>query len=590
MHPQIRQIGAGSCPICGMDLVPASSAGGGQDEYAVHVTPAARRLAGIETAPAVEEHLTRTVKTVGMIRIDESRQAVIAAYTAGRIEQMFADYTGVEVRKGDHLVVLYSPTLYAAQAEFVEARRSVAELSSGGLAAVVRAQQKLVASTRRRLVELGMTEDQVADLEKSDEPQARLTIYSPIAGTVTGKKGVRGEYVDTGEPIYEIANLGTVWLMLELFPEDAAHVRFGQQVEAELPSLPGRSFDGRVAFVDPTVDPKTRTVGVRVEFLNPDGSLRPGDYATADVEIPLGREGEVYDAALAGKWISPMHPQVIRDSPGDCPICGMSLVPTSRYGYADTSQPRPKVLAVPRSAVLKVAGTSVVYVETEAGMFEARRVKLGPAAGDKIAILDGLAKGDEVAVAGNFLLDSQAQLDSKPSLIDPEYAVPRKKDGPLELAHVHVERLGGDSGSTLERMFAAYLDAQIALAADTVPSEAVATALAEAAEKVIDDPDTPAELRALAGTIGENAGRLHQPNIAQAREAFKPVSHAAIRIAAKHRGDGGKPLLQMYCPMVKGGGGDWLQATTPLANPYWGDRMLRCGDTVRTLPSEGHPE
>ena len=131
--------------------------------------------------------------------------------------------------------------------------------------------------------------------------------------------------------------------MLELYPEDAARIRFGQRVEAEMQSLPGETFEGRVAFIDPTVSQDDRTVGVRVEFLNDDGRLRPGDYATAQVYLPIGKQGEVYDADLAGRWISPMHPQIIRDEPGSCPICGMDLVPTSRYGYSDQPVEQPAV-------------------------------------------------------------------------------------------------------------------------------------------------------------------------------------------------------------------------------------------------------
>ena len=589
MHPQIRQPTPGRCPICAMELVPAGASGGGQDDYAVHVESAARRLADIRTAPAERIPLTRLVKTVGLIMVDESRQATIAAYTGGRIERMFADYTGVTVKDGDHLVVLYSPELYGAQAEFVESRRTLAEVSAGGLPAIVTSQRRLVRSTRRRLIEMGMTEEQVKQLEQSDDPQARLTIYSPIAGTVLNKRGVQGEYVKTGDVLYEIANLGTVWLMLELFPEDAARVRFGQRVNAHLPSLPGREVVGRVAFIDPTVDPKTRTVGVRVELLNPNGELRPGDYATAAVEVPLGEQGEVFDAALAGKWVSPMHPQVIRDGPGQCPICGMDLVSTSRYGYADQPQPRPLSLAVPRSAVLKVGGESVVYVETESGKFEARTVKLGPVTGEYASVLGGLEVGDMVATAGNFLLDSQAQLTGKPSLIDPTRAVARKKGGPLDPGHVHVEPLSGAAGEALGQLSAAYLAIQAAFAADTPATAAQATALTTAATDLLTAAELPGELRPLVETIRDESAHLHHLEFEEARQKFKPISQAMIRLTAKVRPAGATtPLLQMYCPMVKGGGGDWLQAAEPLANPYYGAKMLRCGDVVRTLPVEGH--
>jgi Cu(I)/Ag(I) efflux system membrane fusion protein len=176
---------------------------------------------------------------------------------------------------------------------------------------VRQAQEALAINTRQRLREFGMTEEQLTELERSGNAQSRLTIYAPQGGTVVEKLAIEGNYVKAGDPIYRIAELSTVWLMLKLFPEDATKIRFGQRVAATSQSLPGENLVGRVAFIDPTVDPKTRTVGVRVELVN-DGRLRPGDYAEATITLPIGSKGEVFDADLAGKWISPMHPQVIR--------------------------------------------------------------------------------------------------------------------------------------------------------------------------------------------------------------------------------------------------------------------------------------
>ena len=272
-----------------------------------------------------------------------------------------------------------------------------------------------------------MTEEQLRELEQSNTAQSRLTIYSPQAGTVVEKLAVEGNYVNAGDPIYRIAELSTVWLMLKLFPEDASLIRFGQRVEATVQSLPGKTFVGRVAFIDPTVDANNRSVDVRVELSNEQGQLRPGDYAEARIQYPIGPQGEVYDADLAGKWISPMHPQIIRDEPGQCPICGMDLVPTSQYGYANQPVPQPESIYVPRSAVLLAGGNSVVYVETEPGRFEIRPVTVGPILRDKIVILDGLKVGEKVATSGNFLIDSQMQLAGKPSVIDPTRAIAKKR-------------------------------------------------------------------------------------------------------------------------------------------------------------------
>jgi Cu(I)/Ag(I) efflux system membrane fusion protein len=392
-----------------MELVPATSAGVADlDEFSIKIEPAQRRLANIQTARVESGLMEAMVQSIGVIAIDESRQATIAAYVEGRLERLFANYTGIEIKKGDHLAVIYSPQLYAAQIEYVEARRALAAAS--GLPVVRQVQEALATNTRQRMLEFGMTDEQISELERTGKAQSRLTIYSPEGGTVVEKLAVEGNYVKAGDPIYRIAELSTVWLMLKLFPEDATRIRFGQRVDAVVQSLPGQTLVGRVAFIDPTVDRQTRTVDVRVELQNNDKQLRPGDYAEARITFPIGPQGKVFDADLAGKWISPMHPQIISDQPGQCPICGMDLVPTSQYGFAAEAIPQPESLYVPRSAVLLAGGNSVVYVETEPGRFQIRPVVLGPILRDKIVILSGVKVDERVATSGNFLIDSQMQL------------------------------------------------------------------------------------------------------------------------------------------------------------------------------------
>ena len=588
MHPQIRQPAPGRCPICGMELVPAAGPGGvALDELAVRIEPAQRRLANIQTAPTLAAPLETTLQTVGAIAIDESRQATIAAYIDGRLERLFADYTGVDIAKGDHLAVLYSPQLYGAQVEYLESRRTAA--ASGAIPAVRQAQEALAANTRQRLSELGMTDEQIAQLERGGQAQSRLTIYSPQGGTVIEKLAIEGNYVQAGEPIYRIADLSTVWLMLKLFPEDATRIRFGQRVEAIVQSLPGQPLLGRVAFIDPTVDPQTRTVGVRAELLNEDRRLRPGDYAQARITLPIGPQGRTYDADLAGKWISPMHPQIIREQPGQCPICGMDLVPTSRYGFAEEPIPQPQSLYVPRSAVLLAGGNSVVYVETEPGRFEIRPVTVGPILRDKIVILDGLKAGESVATAGNFLIDSQMQLAGKPSLIDPSRAIAKAKEtkGPLVFDEVAITPVRGEAGGMLENLYAAYFDVQRALASDKTPPAAAAQALHRAASTLADDRALSSDARQLLAEVAAKSEHLHHLDLAGARKAFGPVSQAIVTLATQVRSENAQTsFTHFFCPMVPGGGGDWLQPDAALVNPYFGSQMLRCGEKVHELPPQ----
>ena len=419
----------GRCPVCAMELVPANSGGANSDGLSIQVTPAARRVANIRTVAVKAVTLTRKIRAIGELSYDEGTLKTIAAYVDGRLDRLYADYTGMVVEKGDHLALLYSPQLYSSQVELLVAKRARAQNRSTTLPGAAYTGRDLYDSARERLIEFGMTTSQIEKLEEAGEANSRMHLCAPISGTVIEKLAVEGQYVKTGQPIYRLADLSAVWLMLELFPEDAASIRYGQKVEAEVQSLPGRKFIGRVAFIDPTVDRKTRTVGVRVVMPNDDGLLRIGDYAKATIAVNLGGSGdrlaEVYDPELADKWISPRHPHVVESSAGNCRVCDVPLVPAARFGFTSDPTNRGKALIVPRNAVLMAGESSVVYVETEPGRFEIRLVVLGPSSGDTIAILEGVKEGEQVACSGNFLIDSQMQLAGNPSLIDPTKAIPR---------------------------------------------------------------------------------------------------------------------------------------------------------------------
>jgi Cu(I)/Ag(I) efflux system membrane fusion protein len=413
----------GRCPVCGMKLVPVKPGGDATHTHSVQIEPAARRVANIRTAAVEKAPLLRRIRVVGELRYDEGSFKTIAAYVDGRLERLYADYTGVSVVQGDQLALVYSPRLYAAQVELLLAKQSREQRRGLAQPSVLRPERDIYLSARQRLVELGMTPGQIAQLEQASEANSRMTLVAPISGTVIRKYASEGQYVKEGQPIYDLADLSTVWLMLELFPEDAANIRYGQRVDAELQSLPGQTVTGRVAFIDPMVDPVRRTVGVRVVIPNDQGVLRVGDYAKATILTPIhggaGSPTEIYDPDLADKWISPRHPHVVESSPGTCPICGIELVPSSQLGFTGEPSATPEGLVVPRSAVLMAGSESVVYVEVESGRFEIRQVTLGSSLGDQLVVLDGLAAGEQVAVAGNFLIDSQMQLTGKPSLIDP---------------------------------------------------------------------------------------------------------------------------------------------------------------------------
>ena len=565
----------GRCPVCAMELVEATSGGGG-DGISVTIEASARRLVGIQTAMSKMGQVTRTIRTIGSIDFDESRLSTISAYIDGRLEKMYADYAGVQVSEGDDLALIYSPQLYSAQTEFVTS------LEGSSSKRFQIGDSNLQDMARENLSELGMTTDQIESLRKSRKPQSRIRIKSPQSGTVIEKTAVEGDYVKTGQKLYRIADLTSVWLMLDLFPDDAATVRFGQQVEAEIQSMPGEVFTGRVAFIDPTVNKKTRTVRVRVEVMNFDGKLRPGDYATARITVPAIPTKLVYDPALSGKYISPMHPQVIRDEPGDCPLCGMDLVPTVQLGYATEPQPEQRVVTVPRDSVLLTGDSGVIYVETEPGRFEIRRVTVGPMNDDEAVIIEGLAAGETVATGGNFLIDSQMQLAGNPSLMDPSKA-PSYSPGPLELPDLQPVMLAGKSASDFDKAYDAYFEIQCAMAADMTPPPVALNTLLDSLARLEMSADVPDDAQKHLAKSRRAALRM-DGSLETAREAYRAVSHGMLRAATHARGPKtAKALTHYYCPIVPGGGGDWMQPGGELANPYWGDEMLTCGEVVRDM-------
>ncbi|MCA9135247.1 MAG: efflux RND transporter periplasmic adaptor subunit [Planctomycetales bacterium] len=571
MHPQIRQNQPSRCPICGMSLEPVIATSN-RDTMSVTIEPAARRLAGIRTVEAELGPISQTIRTIGMIQYDESRLATISAYVDGRIEKLYADYVGVPVSKDDDLAFIYSPELYSAQVEYLTAVQGNGLKRLGG-------SSNLLEFAAQKLIELGFTERQVDDLRESQQAESRIRVRSPISGTVIQKFAVEGDYIKTGDKIYRIADLSTVWMMLDLYPDDAARIRFGQQVQAEVSSLPGKIFSGRVAFIDPTVDPIKRTVSVRVEVSNPDRQLKPGDYATARVYLPAIHLDRIYDPDLANKFISPMHPQIIRDKPGSCPICGMDLIPTTKLGFANEPLPEQMVVTVPRDAVLMTGEDSVVYVESEPGRFEIRRVIVGPMTDDRAVIVEGLAGGESVATNGNFLIDSQMQLAGNPSLMDSEkanmYAM-----GPLKLTPIESVMLGGEAARRFDRAYVAYFAIQQFLAADNPPPGTAIQEMVTAVDELLVTSELSdsafRQLRFAKQALSRMDGSLEQ-----IRAGFRPLSHAMLRLSALASSPmTSKKLVHMHCPMVPGGGGDWIQLDDKLVNPYWGNEMLNCGEIV----------
>ncbi len=443
MHPQIKLPKPGPCPICGMDLVPtADPLSNGSDSRRIHMSPAAVALADIETAPARRMQVTKTVRMVGKVDYDETRVRTIASWVPGRIERLYVDYTGVDVRKGDHLVSIYSPELRTAQDELLQSMVAARELRTSEFSVLRESTQQTVAAAREKLKLLGLTPEQIRAVERTGKASDRITVYSPIGGTVMRKAATEGLYVDTGTEIYRIADLSKVWVQLDAYESDVAWIRYGQELEFATEAYPGEVFHGRVSFIDPILNPKTRTVKVRVNVDNRSGKLKPEMFVRATLRAGVAEGGRVVDPSLSGKWIGPMHPEIVRDGPGDCPVCGMDLVRAEDLGYVPASDAE-LPLVIPARAPLITGERAVVYVRVaseEAPTFEGREVVLGARAGEHYIVETGLAEGEEVVVRGNFKLDSALQIQARPSMMSAEGAMVgggRDRSGATPAVHAH---------------------------------------------------------------------------------------------------------------------------------------------------------
>ncbi len=364
MHPFIIKDKPGACPICGMTLVPIKK--GGEEKPAakeaamleqVSLSPTQMVMANVATSEARMAPMSRDINAVGIVQYDQARQAKVTAWVAGRIDRLYVNTVGAWVSRGRPVAEIYSPDLVSAQQEYLLALKSRDQFKNSSIPSISQGGESLVASARQRLKLLGVKDEQIARLEKAGEPNIRLAIYTPLSGIVIEKIALEGQYVNVGDPLFNIADLSTVWVEAEVYENDFPFVRIGQRVEIVSQSYPGRTFAGRVSFVYPFLDPKTRTVKVRVQIANPGLKLKPDMFVNAVIKVQLGNS-----------------------------------------------------LVVPVSAVMDTGQRQVVWVETKPGMFAPRDVKAGARSGDCVQILSGLKAGEKVAASGGYLIDSEAQL------------------------------------------------------------------------------------------------------------------------------------------------------------------------------------
>jgi len=451
MHPSVRvspedfEKGNKNCPICNMGLVPVYKEGtemaemeaGEHEEMVTQVklSPEARALAMVKTEEIQFRPLFKEINTVGQMDYDERKVAYVAAWISGRIDKLFVDFTGVHVKKGAPLVWIYSPDLVTTQEEYLLALDTLEKVKKSQNQETIGGAKSLVEASKRRLILWGISKSQIKELEQSKKANTHMTIYAPIGGTVIHKNAFEGKYVKEGENLYKIANLSNLWMLADIYEYEMAWIKNKQRVEIISATYPSEKFKGTISFIDPYLNSKTRSVKVRVNVPNPRLKLKPGMYVNALIKstIPEGihAPGKVI-------YTCPMHPEVVTDKPGDCPICGMFLV-KKEMASPDL------VLAVPKDAVLDTGARKLVYIEKEKGSYVAQEVEIGSVAvalvnGTKrkfYVLKAGLSDGMKVVSQANFLIDSQSQITGQAGAIYGGAIEADKKKKTPPTKHIH---------------------------------------------------------------------------------------------------------------------------------------------------------
>ena len=373
MHPTIIQDHPGTCPICGMKLVPVESAAAAPETHAAHeaampeglatvtIDPSRQQLIGLKSAPVEPGSVGGTWRTMGKIAIDETRVRHINIKISGFVEQVFVDFVGKPVSKGQALFTIYSPDLVAAQEEYLLALRT--RTSLGG--AMAGDGDDLVASARRKLQLWDIPAADIDRIEKTGQVQKSMTLRSPISGVVVKKDVVDGMQLEAGAMPYEITDLSSVWVLADVYESEIARVKIGMPATLTLKAYPLRPFKGRVAFIDPMLDPKTRTVKVRLAFANPTGELMPEMFG----------EVQLHSAAR-------------------------------------------EALRIPADAIINSGTKTVVFIALGDGKFQPREVQVGDTDGQYAEVVEGLSAGEQVVTRANFLVDSESRLRASLGALD----------------------------------------------------------------------------------------------------------------------------------------------------------------------------
>jgi RND family efflux transporter MFP subunit len=357
MHPAYKSDKPGKAPDCGMDLVPMYEGQGSVEDGMIKVTPERQRELGVRTTQVEDKTISRTLRTSGQVVQDETRISHVHVKTPGWIENVFVDFVGQQVKRGQPLFTMYSPDLLATQEEYLIAKRGQKSLGDSPYKEVAQDSQSLLDSARQRLALWDLTDAQIKKLDETGQVNKTITFYSPESGFITDRKAFPHTSVTPDTELYTIADLSHVWVTADVYESELPYVKVGQPATIKLTFVSGKTFNGRITYNYPTLDPQTHTAKVRIDVPNQGLTLKPNMFADVSLQVNYGKH-----------------------------------------------------MVVPSEAVLDSGTKQTVFVVHEDGKFEPREVNVGPTVDGQTIIEFGLEKGETIVSSGNFLLDSESRM------------------------------------------------------------------------------------------------------------------------------------------------------------------------------------
>ena len=538
MHPQIRQNEPGDCPLCGMDLIPLESTDGELDPMAVSMSPTAMQLAQVQTMVVDKGKTNKSIRLNGKVQADERLLSTQSSHIPGRIEKLSVNFTGEFVSAGQVLANVYSPELVTAQEELFEAKK------------IKESQPALFNAAKEKLKNWKLSDKQIDQIVKSNKTIEQFPILANVSGYVTKKMVNLGDYIKQGEALYEIADLSKVWVLFDVYESDMTWVNKGDAVIYTVQSIPGKTFQGRISYIDPVIDPKTRVAKARLEATNKGLMLKPEMFTTGTIEAK------------------------------------------TNTNYTS--------LTVPKTAVMWTGKRSVVYVmqmSAQGVSFIMREVTLGPELGESYVIEDGLQPGEEIAINGTFSIDAAAQLAGKPSMMNPEGGVAMTGHNHGGNTNSNMEKMpvsskkttiSEDAKKSLQPLFDNYFKLKIALASDDFEkAKASGVAMNNSLGKIdmnLFKGDAHSLWMQQSTALKPSLQHIeHLGDIKAIRGKFISISNLMIAIAESFAPLSTAIYIQ-NCPMADSNkGADWLSLDKEIQNPYFGESMLSCGENTKTI-------